>query len=94
MLQKEPNGSQRLIKCGSCSLTSTQNNYATIELECLTIVWAIRKCRYYLHGLQIFTVATDHKPLVGIFNSSLDKLENPRLLRMREKLTDYVFNLT
>ena len=94
LLQKEPDGSQRLIKCGSCSLTPTQNNYATIELECLAIVWAVRKCRYYLHGLPLFTVVTDHKPLVGIFNANLDKLENPRLLRMREKLTDYVFNLT
>ena len=56
---------QRLIKCGCCSLTTTQNNYATIELECLAIVWAIRKCRYYLHGLQTFTVVTDHKPLIG-----------------------------
>ena len=27
-----PSGSQRLIKCGSCSPTRTQDNYATIEL--------------------------------------------------------------
>ena len=94
LLQRHADNSQRLIKCGSCSLTSTQNNYATIELECLAIVWAITKCKYYLHGLQHFTVVTDHKPLVGIFNSSLDSLSNPRLLRMREKLTDYVFTTT
>ena len=94
LLQKHTDNSQRLIKCGSCSLTSTQNNYATIELECLAIVWAVTKCKYYLHGLQHFTVVTYHKPLVGIFNSSLDNLSNPRLLRMREKLTDYVFTTT
>ena len=94
LLQRHTDNSQRLIKCGSCSLTSTQNNYATIELECLAIVWAVTKCKYYLHGLQHFTVVTDHKPLVGIFNSSLDNLSNPRLLRMREKLTDYVFTTT
>ena len=37
LLQRHTDHSQRLIKCGSCSLTSTQNNYATIELECLAI---------------------------------------------------------
>ena len=78
LLQSHSDNSQRLIKCGSCSLTSTQNNYATIKLECLAIVWAVTKCKYYLHGLQHFTVITDHKPLVGIFNSSLDNLSNPR----------------
>ena len=41
-------------------------------LECLAIVWAICKCCYYLHGLQTFTVVTDHKPLVGVFSSSLE----------------------
>ena len=39
-------------------------------------------------------VVTDYKPLVGIFTSSLDKLQNLRLLRIREKLTDCVFSIT
>ena len=56
-----------LIQCGSCSLTPTQQRYATIELECMAIQWAINKCEFYLRGLPTFDVLTHHRPLVGIF---------------------------
>ncbi len=56
-----------IIKCGSRSLTETESKYATIELECLAIQWAMSKCNHYLQGMQSFTVITDHKPLLGIF---------------------------
>ena len=49
LLQKKPSGFQRVIKCGSCSLIRTQDNYTTIELECLAIVWAIKKCHVLVH---------------------------------------------
>ena len=32
-----------LVQCGSSSLTSAQGNYATIELECLAIQYALSK---------------------------------------------------
>ena len=37
-------GSISIITCGSKALTPTQQRYATVELECLGILWAIRKC--------------------------------------------------
>ena len=36
---------------------------------------------------------TDHKPLVGIFNKPMQEVENPRLLRLREKLSAYIFTV-
>ena len=66
-----------------------QTRYATIKLECVDIQWAIQKCSYYLHGLENFKVWTDHKPLVGIFQKSICDLDNPRLMRMREKIMEY-----
>ena len=38
LIQKASDGqSISLIQCGSCSLSETQQRYATIELECLAI---------------------------------------------------------
>ena len=83
----------RLVMCGSKSLTPTQQRYATIELEALAIVYACQKSDYYLRGLPSFLVKTDHRPLVGIFQKPLHQIDNARLLRMREKLVDYQFNV-
>ena len=83
-----------LVQCGSSSLTSAQGNYATIELECLAIQYALSKSEFYLRGLPTFTVWTDHRPLVGIFNKALHTLNNQRLIRIREKLLDFSFTVT
>ena len=85
LLQLKANNKFCLIQCGSKSLNDTQRNYNTIELECLAINHAIKKCKFYLYGKENFTVITDHKLLLEIFNKNLDDLDNPRLQRMREK---------
>ena len=89
LLQPLPKEKWSLIQCGSASLTPTQTRYATIELESMAIQWAIQKCSYYLRGLPTFEVWTDHNPLVGIFAKNICDLENPRLMRMREKIMEY-----
>ena len=83
-----------LVQCGSSSLTSAQGNYATIELECLAIQYALSKSEFYLRGLPNFAVWTDHRPLVGIFNKALHTLNNQRLIRIREKLLDFSFTVS
>ena len=85
LLQKENDAKLCLITCGSCSLSETQNRYATIELECLAIQYAISKCRFYLLGLPTFEIITDHEPLLGIFEQYIFEVDNPRLQRLREK---------
>ena len=82
-----------LIQCGSCSLTPTQQRCATVELECMAIQWAITKCEFYLRGLPTFDVLTDHRPLVGVFRKQLSQLENARLMRMREKIQEFTFEV-
>ena len=92
LVQRTPT-SLRLVQCGSRSLTSPETRYATIELECLAVQWAMKSCRHYLLGLKRFKVLTDHKPLVGIFAKHLSDLHNDRLLRFREKLSQYTFDV-
>lgn len=84
-----------LVRCGSRHITETEARYAMIELEALGAAWAMLKLRIYLHGLPEFELVIDHRPLVPILNSyTLDAIENPRLQRIVEKMTPYVFHTT
>ena len=85
---------RHLIQCGSRSLTSPETRYAVCELEGLSILYAITKCRHYLLGMDHFTVVTDHKPLKGVFAKELPDIENARLRRYRERLTGYNFDIS
>ena len=66
---------------------------AAVELECLVVHFAVTKCSFYLKGLLHFSVATDHKPLEGVFKKDLVEVNNPRLPRIREKLLPYTYTL-
>ncbi len=52
----------------------------------------MRKCRQFLEGLPSFHLLTDHRPLIPILNDYfLDKLDNPRILRLRLSMQRYSF---
>jgi hypothetical protein len=81
-----------MVQAGSRYLSETESRNAMIELECLGAAWAMQKCRQFIEGLPTFGHITDHKPLVPILNDhSLDKLDNPRILRPRIKMQRYQF---
>ncbi len=87
LIQEGPDGKKRLIACGPRGLNSAEARYAPVELECLGVVYAIQKCAFYIMGaLKPFTVLTDHKPLLGVFNKPLSETPNPRLQRLRLKV--------
>ncbi len=53
------------------------------------VVYAIQKCAFYIMGAtKPFTVVTDHKPLLGMFNKPLSETPNPRLQRLRLKVVE------
>ena len=82
----------KLVQCGSRFLTDTETRYAVIEVEMAAVLWAIKKCSTYLTGLPNFELVIDHRPLVPILNSKgIGEIENPRLQRMKEKLSAYSF---
>jgi hypothetical protein len=93
LLQREGDGSPRLITCGSTSMTGAQTRYAVIETEMLALTWAIEKCEFYLKGIKSFKAVTDHKPLVGIFAKDINEIRNPRLQRMRMRIMQYSFDI-
>jgi hypothetical protein len=70
------------IAYASRLLTAAEGNYAPTEGECLALVWAVDKFRYYLHGHH-FTVNTNHKALEWL-NSA--RFTNGKLERWAMKL--------
>ena len=74
-------------------MTSTELNYAMVELECSALYYAIKQSKHFLFALKNFVAVTDHSPLLGMFQKPLSDVENKRVRRFREKLSDYSFNL-
>ena len=53
-----------------------EQRYVTIEGEALAVAWALEQTRYFTLGCEKLIVATDHKPLVGIFeNKELSQIQ-------------------
>ena len=95
LIQEGLDGQKRLITCGSLGLNSAEVRYAPVELECLGVVYTIQKCAFYIMGARkLFTVVTDHKPLLGEFNKPLSETPNPRLQRLRLKVVVAKVQLT
>ena len=58
---------QTIVAYASRSLTPTEQRYSQTKREALAITWACLHFHLYVFGSR-FTVLTDHKPLVPIFN--------------------------
>ena len=65
------------VAFASRKLLPRETRYFTSELECLAIVWAIKKFEYYLKGKQ-FILECDHEPLTYLESF---KGSNARLMR-------------
>ena len=60
-------GVERVLCFSSRTMTPAEWNYSVTELECLAVLWAIRKFRPYVEGYH-FTVITDHSSLKWLCN--------------------------
>ncbi|PIK55020.1 hypothetical protein BSL78_08068 [Apostichopus japonicus] len=77
VLMQEEDGVKYPICFASRKLQPREVKYATIEKECLAVVWAMEKFQIYLYGVE-FLLETDHHPLVYINKA---KIKNSRVLR-------------
>ena len=76
------------VAFASRTLSKTEQRYATIEKECLAIVFGCERFNQYLARREKIHIETDHKPLESIFRKSL--LAAPcRLQRMLLRLQRY-----
>ena len=65
--RKMPDGTERPVGFALCTLSNAERNYLQLEKEGLACVFAVKKFHTYLYG-HSFTLQTDHKPLLRLFN--------------------------
>lgn len=73
----------------SRKLLPREQNYATVQKECLAVVWTIQSLQVYLYG-QEFTVQSDHHALQWLERM---KDKNPRLTRWSLTLQSYKYTV-
>ncbi|KAJ8038565.1 hypothetical protein HOLleu_16024 [Holothuria leucospilota] len=66
--QTDESGITNIVAAASSSLTPVEQRYSQTEREALGVTWGILHFHLYLFG-KPFSVITDHKPLVPLFNS-------------------------
>ncbi|KAK7108528.1 hypothetical protein V1264_016261 [Littorina saxatilis] len=88
LLQDQGKGLQP-VAYASKKLNSAEQNYATVEKECLATVWGIQKFERYLYGRH-FVLETDHQPLQYLQRM---KPTNARLMRWALQLQPYDFTI-
>ena len=79
----------RPVAYASRCLLDREQRYATVERECLGIIWAIGKFKYYLYGRE-FVLQTDQQALSYLQTM---KNSNGRLMRWVLTLQDYTFRV-
>ena len=80
LFQKTQHGYQP-VHYVSRTLTDTERRYSLIERETLAVEFATSRLQMYLLEGKHFQLATDHKPLLPLFNNSQAKLP-PRIERL------------
>ena len=88
-------GQERPIAMSSRTLHTHERRYSQLDKEATSIMFGIQKFHNYLAG-RSFTVVTDHKPLLGIFNPKkpLPVMLSPRLIRIAIALTSHDYDIT
>lgn len=96
LAQRQPDGTERVVAYASRSLSNSERNYAQIQKEATSIVFAIKKFHHYLYGRSTpFILRTDHKPLISIFGNKkgVPEMAANRLQRYALFLSAYNFKI-
>ncbi|KAL5499597.1 hypothetical protein EMCRGX_G011045 [Ephydatia muelleri] len=64
---KMSDGTDRPIAFASRTLSSAEKNYSQLEKEGLACIFGVKRFHLYLYGRN-FTIVTDHKPLLQLFD--------------------------
>ena len=79
------------VAYSSRAMTSAECNYAQIEKELLSIIYACKKYHRYIYG-KVVEVETEHRPLGAILKKPIARA-SPRIHRMMIRLQRYQINV-
>ena len=87
-------GAEKPIAFASRTLAPAERKYAQIEKEGLACVFGVTRFHSFLYGRH-FTLVTDHKPLLGLFNESrpIPAQASARIQRWALTLASYDYSL-
>ena len=81
---------ERVIIYDSRSLIPAEKNYATTDLECLAVIWAVQKFHKYLFSSIPFKIVTDHSALKTLKTAKIPKGRRARWIM---ELQQYDFTI-
>ena len=78
---------------GNCSTSPAESRYSPVEGECFSLADALHKVKQFVLCSPNLLIATDHKPLIGVFEKSLANIQNPRIPSITEKTLCFKFRV-
>ena len=83
-----------MVLAGSRFTKGPETRYAPVEGEALAVAWSLEATKHYTLGNPKLLVATDHKPLLKVLGDrKLEDIDNPRLLKLKEKTLRWKFDI-
>jgi transposase InsO family protein/dUTPase len=87
LYQRQPNGTEKVIRYASRTLTDGERKWQTTEKEALAIIWACEQFAPYLLGGK-FDVITDHSSLQWLLSA-----KKGRLARWALRAAEFDYNI-
>ena len=91
---KMPNGAERPIRFMSRTLSKAERNYSQLDKKGLAVIFGVQRFHKYIYGRR-FTIVTDHKPLLSLFNElkAVPQMASPRIQRWAVTLRAYEYEI-
>ncbi|XP_063049093.1 uncharacterized protein K02A2.6-like [Engraulis encrasicolus] len=87
-------GSEKPLGFMSRTLTPAEKRYSQLDKEGLAIMFGIKRFHKYIYG-RMFTISTDHKPLISLFHEKkpVPQMCSPRVQRWATLLRAYEYKI-